>query len=172
MSIFRAFLGLLVTSIVSLNAWAGPTLKVEEGKKTRVIGEDLFSGIKTQTIVVVDPNVPANGKPVKGSFSAYEGKQILDYAFGGRDGWAKSKTITFECADGYRPSLETKAFLDGSFYFAHARSDGKPFTLVNNLKDGKETSLAPFYIIWTDAKMQTKEKSHFWPYQVVGFSRE
>jgi hypothetical protein len=137
-----------------------------KGKESKLSAKE-FNSLTVQTVEVVDPNESTARAKSKLKFRVYDGKEVLDRAFGSRENWTKAKVLTYECADGYKPALETKDFIAGKFYFAFAKDDGKEFSIINNLKDGKKADLAPFYIVWSDASMQTKNKAHYWPYQVV-----
>lgn len=128
---------------------------------------DLFKELKSQVVQVTDINQSRPGMPAVISYRAYDGREVLDKVFGSREAWTNRLYLNFECSDGYISVMETKSLLQGQFYFAYARTDQKDFTLINYAKDGKNTSLGPFYIVWTDKAFHTRERAHFWPYQVV-----
>lgn len=144
--------------------------KVTEGVDSKVLTSQQFKGVSNKTITVTDPNESTATNAVQITFNGYDGLDFLDAAFGGRQKWSTAKTLVFECADGYKPILPAKEFLNGGFYFAYERHQSKEFSLVNNLKDQKKASLAPFYIVWTTKEKQTSEAAYFWPYQLVGIS--
>lgn len=143
------------------------SLMIQSKDKQTTISSNQLKTLKAHSIKVRDPNESTDNKPADITFSAYDGLEILDLAYGGRKAWAKSKVLKFECADGYQPVLETKYFKDGGFYFAFARTGAKDFVIVNNLKDGMKAELGPFYLVWTKPAMQVMEKGFYWPYQIV-----
>jgi hypothetical protein len=142
------------------------------GVTMQTMTPDKLSSLKVSVVEVIDPNESTAQKPAKISFKAYDGLKFLDLAFGSRSAWANSKNLVFECADGYRPSLETSEFVKGGFHIAIDRVGTKEFTIINNHKDGKKAQLAPWYFVWTDAAKQSQTAAHLWPYQVVNISTE
>ncbi len=152
------FLGLsgCVTTPQQVKVAESATLTVEQ-----------FNDLKRQAIKVTDINQSRPGKPSVITFHAFDGREVLDKVFGSRKAWTDRSYLNYECLDGYVSIMETKSLLQGQFYFAFARADQKDFTLINYAKDGKKTSLGPFYIVWSDEATSIRDKAHFWPYQVV-----
>ena len=152
---------------ISTNLIATP-IKVLHNKEEKIVNQASLDKIKPFTINVTDPIASTNKKKVNVKYVAYDGRAIFDLAFGNRDAWIKSKNIIIECADGYKPVLPISDFVNGEFYFAISRADGKDFSLNNQSKGGKLEKLAPYYIVWTRKSIQAANKGHYWPYQVVG----
>lgn len=172
--------GILVSSlgfVSSETLFADSKTKEVKSKITWEKGE--VQGLKTQTVKVIDPNEQVDvepkktpAKPMATEYQAYDGAKFLDHVFGGRSQWSKKKWLVFTCLDGYQPILPVEDFLKGkgNFFMAVARKDGGEFAILNQIKEGKKEAVGPLYVVWVNPEMQTKEKAHHWPYQVVSIT--
>lgn len=157
------FLALLASS----TALSAPLKAVSAGAETTVAEEKLKT-LKKHDVKITDALESKGATKKTIEYSGYDTKEVLDLAFGGRDKWAKTTEILFECADGYKAKVPTSHLLKSEGYLVFERKGDPTFSLVNHTQGGKKVKLAPYYLVWNDEKLQNIPSSGFWPYQVVG----
>lgn len=79
---------------------------------------------------------------------------------------ASQTQVIFECEDGYSPSMPLQQLTQTKVYLATQDTEApKGEEWVPIKKNGHETKIAPFYIVYTEA--DPKDNSYKWPYNLV-----
>lgn len=100
----------------------------------------------------------------------YEGwplVKVFDALYG--QAWRKSEVTWFECADGYRPTIDTEELKSGDAWLVIKKKGQKDFRLINKLHHGEVVELGPLYVVWDNLKNKKRRDlgASGWPYQVV-----
>ncbi|MDJ1502820.1 c-type cytochrome [Xanthocytophaga agilis] len=79
---------------------------------------------------------------------------------------ASQTQVIFECEDGYSPSMPLQQLIQTKVYLATQDTEApKGVEWIPIKKNGHETKIAPFYIVYTEA--DPKDNSYKWPYNLV-----
>jgi mono/diheme cytochrome c family protein len=117
-------------------------------------------------VTVVEPHESDPARQTHVTYLAVPANKVLDRLFG-HDWQSPDNDVVFFATDGYQFAASSERFMRYRAYFAYARADGKPFTLVNN--KGERTELGPYYLIWDNIDEPTliRQGAYGWPYEVV-----
>ena len=157
------FLALLASS----TALSAPLKAVSGAGTESTVAEEKLKTLKKHDVKITDALESKGATKKTIEYSGYDTKEVLDLAFGGRDKWATATEVLFECADGYKAKVPTTHLLKSEGYLVFERKGDASFSVVNNTQGGKKVKLAPYYLVWNDAKLQDIPSAIYWPYQVV-----
>jgi hypothetical protein len=89
--------------------------------------------------------------------------RLFDASFG--PSWRTLDDVVATCADGFRPSIPVRLFLDHEGYLTYERTDGHDFSVDE--PSGKHTMLGPYYLVWRTTPGEAPPEPA-WPYQITG----
>ncbi len=119
--------------------------------------------LKNTQIVMIQPD-PVYHKNKR--FNALSLKEILEkYSSIKRMNTADLKVV-FECEDGYKPEMPLEKILSAKAYLAASDADApKGRTWEKLLKNGQETKIEPFYIVYEG--VSGEDVNYKWPYNLI-----
>lgn len=160
---------LKILHIFSLIAWlllfAGTTYAVQ------LPAPDVLeqqTGLRRETITVVEPHMSTNDKPVVISYVGLPMTSLLTYWFG--ESWKAADTeVVFFTGDGYRSVISSSKLIKYNAFLAFGRSDGGAFVVDNPDQNERNVPIGPYYLIWDNQGVTEllKQGVSGWPYQVT-----
>ncbi|WP_337042932.1 c-type cytochrome [Emticicia sp. 17c] len=117
---------------------------------------------KTQLITIAQDPVYLKKK----RYNVISLKEILEtYTSAKKQNIADTKVV-FECEDGYKPEMPLDKLLASKAYLAVSDADAPKDTEWEPLlKEGKETKIAPFYLVYEG--VSPDDIAYKWPYNLV-----